>query len=93
MEAQSERVRIAYTVFARSAPFCMLSRCSLTKFLHRSSGGSLLRVRCWLGTRHFSYFFYLERSLLAVEKKGWDMNEPPCSLSSPGMDSELWRNS
>ena len=27
----------------------MLSRCLLTKFLHRSSVGSLLRVRCWLG--------------------------------------------
>ena len=29
--------------------FAMLGRCSLTKFLHRSSVGSLLRVRCWLG--------------------------------------------
>ena len=36
-------------VFARSAPICTLSRCLLTKFLHRSSVGSLLRVRCWLG--------------------------------------------
>ncbi len=35
---------------ARLAPICMLSRCSLTKFLHWSSGGSLLRVRCWLGS-------------------------------------------
>ncbi len=36
-------------VFARFAPICMLSLCLLTKFLHRSSVGSLLRVRCWLG--------------------------------------------
>ena len=28
-----------------------LGRCLLTKFLHRSSGGGLLRVRCWLGKR------------------------------------------
>ncbi len=38
-------------VFARLAPICKLSRCLLTKFLHRSSVRSLLRVRCWLGTR------------------------------------------
>ncbi len=36
-------------VFASLAPISMLSRCFVTKFLHRSSGGSLLRVRCWLG--------------------------------------------
>ncbi len=36
-------------VFARLASTCMLSRCLVTKFLQRSSGGSLLRVRCWLG--------------------------------------------
>ncbi len=35
--------------FARLAPFRPLSRCLLTKFLHRSSVGSLLRVRRWLG--------------------------------------------
>ncbi len=29
----------------------MLSRCLLTEFLHRSSVGSSLRLRCWLG-RH-----------------------------------------
>ncbi len=27
----------------------MLSRCLLTKFLHRSSVGSSSRVRCWFG--------------------------------------------
>ncbi len=37
-------------VFARLAPICVLSRCLVTKFLHRSSLGSLLRVRCWLDT-------------------------------------------
>ena len=31
-------------------PICMLSRCLAAKSLHRSSGGSLSRVRCWLGT-------------------------------------------
>ena len=36
--------------FARLAPIRMLSRRLLTKFLHRSSGGSFLRVLCWLGS-------------------------------------------
>ncbi len=36
-------------IFARLAPICTLSQCLLTKFLHRSSVRSLLRVRCWLG--------------------------------------------
>ena len=40
-------------VFARLAPICMLSRCLLTKFLHWSSVGGLLRVRCWLGRQFF----------------------------------------
>ncbi len=31
------------------APTCMLGRCLSTKFLHQSSGGSLLRACCWLG--------------------------------------------
>ncbi len=51
IEAQSEYIHIAYTFFARLVPICMLSRCLLTKYLHRSSVGSLLRVRCWLGRR------------------------------------------
>ncbi len=42
-------------VFAHLVQTCMLSRCLLTKFLHRSSVGSLLRVCCWLG----SCFFYI----------------------------------
>ncbi len=50
LEAQSEYVHIAYTFWHVLAPICMPSRCLVTKFLHRSSGGSLLRVRCWLGT-------------------------------------------
>ena len=49
MEAQSEYVHTAHTFFARLAPICVLSRCLLTKILHRSSLGSLLGVRCWLG--------------------------------------------
>ena len=51
MEAQSEHVHIAPTFF-----FCTFgvdlraqSVRLLTKFLHRSSGGSLLRVLCRLG--------------------------------------------
>ena len=36
-------------VFARLAQIRTLSRCLLTKSLHRSSVGSLLRLRCWLG--------------------------------------------
>ncbi len=50
MEGQLKCVHVAYMVFARLAPTCMLSWCLLTKFLHRSSGGNLLRVRCWLGS-------------------------------------------
>ena len=36
-------------VFAHFALICMLSQSLLTKFLHRSSVRSLLRMRCWLG--------------------------------------------
>ncbi len=62
MEAQSEYVHVAHTFFARLVPICLLSRCLLTKFLHRSSGGSLLRVRCWLG----SCLFFFSPSLLRL---------------------------
>ncbi len=51
MEAQSEHVHVACTFLHVCAPICVLSRCVLTKFLRRSSGRSLLRVRCWLGSR------------------------------------------
>ncbi len=40
-------------VFACLAQICTVwsvSACLLTRFLHRSSVGSLLRVRCWLGS-------------------------------------------
>ncbi len=36
-------------ILARLAPICMLSWWLLTKFLHWSSGGRLLRMRSWLG--------------------------------------------
>ena len=49
MDAQLEHVQVVYTFFARLASICVLSRCLLTNFLHRSSVRSLLRVRCWLG--------------------------------------------
>ena len=41
-------------VFARLMPICMLSRRLETKFLRRTSVGSLLRVRCWLGKSSYS---------------------------------------
>ena len=50
MEAQSEYVHIASTFLHVWRPICVLTRCLSTKFLHRSSGGSLIRVHCWLGT-------------------------------------------
>ncbi len=56
MEAQLEYVHIAYTVLHVCAPTCMLSRGLLTKFLHRSSVGSLLRVRCWPAGKLLSIF-------------------------------------
>ncbi len=50
MEAQLEHVHVS----ARLVPICMLNRHLLTKlltkFLHRSSAGSLLTVSCRLGT-------------------------------------------
>ncbi len=48
--AQSERVHVACMFLRVSAPTRVLSRCLVTRFLHRSSVGSLSRVRCWLGT-------------------------------------------
>ncbi len=49
----------------------MLSRFLLTKFLHRSSVGSLLSVHCWLGSRKFFFeksfsatFFFKEEVFL-----------------------------
>ncbi len=51
MEAQSEYAQVAYTFFARSAPISHArSALSNENFCTRSSGRSLLRVRCcWLG--------------------------------------------
>ena len=44
-------VGIHYTLLACFCTFfCMLTRLLLKKLLHRSSVGSLLRVRCWLGS-------------------------------------------
>ena len=50
MGTQSEYATHCTHLFARLAPICMLGRCLVRKFLHRSSVGSLLRVPCWLGT-------------------------------------------
>ncbi len=43
-------VHVFFCTFGR--PIRMLSRCLVTKFLRRSSGGSLLRARCWSGSQH-----------------------------------------
>ena len=51
LEAQSEHVHVACTFFARlGADVHAQSVIIDKKFLHRSSGGSLLRVLCWLGS-------------------------------------------
>ncbi len=76
MEAQLESAHNAYNIFfARLAPICMLRRCLLTKFLVRSSVGSLLRVRCWLGSSKVSvwrsgHIGFPFLSLYLVEKEG-----------------------
>ncbi len=61
IEARLEYVHVAYTTLHVFALICMLSRCLVTDFLHRSSVGSLLRVRCWLGgddlCTHSPFFF------------------------------------
>ena len=51
MEAQLEHIQYTQCthVLASLAQICMFSRCLSTKFLHWSSGETLLRVRCWLG--------------------------------------------
>ncbi len=55
-------------VFAHLAPICMLSRCLLTKFLHRSSVGSLLRVHCWLGEGRM---MLAALEMMGMKKKVW----------------------
>ncbi len=49
MEAQLEHVHVAYTFLHRWHRFACSVAAQQQKFLHRSSVGSLLRVRCWLG--------------------------------------------
>ncbi len=49
MEAQSEYVHIAYTFLHVWHRFVCSVGDYLTKCLHRSSVGPLLRVHCWLG--------------------------------------------
>ena len=73
MEAQSEYVHVAYTAFARFAPICMLGRCLLTKFLPRSSEGSLLVVHCRLGPK----FRPLKLSLFVAKETTTAALSPP----------------
>ena len=59
-------------IFARLAQICMPSRWLLTKFMHWTSVGSLLRVRCWLGqwllaAKNFTVFFYCKSVSITVE--------------------------
>ncbi len=59
-------------VFAHSTSIWMLSRCLLTKFLHRRSVGSWLRVRCWLGYKallEVVIIFFCEMSEEEEEKE------------------------
>ncbi len=49
-------------IFARLAHICMLSRCLVTTFLHRSSGGSLFKSALLVGhvsSSAFGYHFLL----------------------------------
>ena len=64
-------------VFARLVLICMLSWWLLTKFLHWSSGGSLLRVRCWLGKEKKKLLisvFQVEEGFLWKEKAVYTSN-------------------
>ena len=68
-------IRTRYVhVFARLAPICMLSRGVLKIFLHRSSGGSLLGVRCWLGR---------QIALPKIQGGGVWMPSPSCKMMPP----------
>ncbi len=62
-EAPSEYVRVVYTLLLVWVPICVLCRCLVAKFLRRSSVGSLLTMRCWLGWFYFT-------SILVGLKKG-----------------------
>ncbi len=67
------------------APICMLSRCLLTKFLHRSSVGSLLGVRrCWLGATAtiflFSQPFFLSSSCSSSSPHAFDPEVKPLAF-------------
>ena len=65
----------------------MLSRCLLTKFLHRSSVRSLLRVHCWLGwiNREFQLTGKLSREqellLFSPPLRGWEQQRKKSFLS------------
>ncbi len=77
MEVQLEYSTRCVHVFARLAPTCMLGRCLLEKFLHRSSVESLLRVPCWLGPgeSHTSKEFEPPCSLLQALKKHYERDD------------------
>ncbi len=75
VEAQSEYVHVAHTFLARFAPTCN-ARSVISekkKFLHRSSGGSLLGVRCLVGCASFCVNVWLKWELFSG---GWIFTPP-----------------
>ena len=71
MEARSEHVHVACTFLDRLAPICMLTRCLVTKLLHRNSVGSLSRVRRWLGRSTLSGLTALDKKLTRQLKQAF----------------------
>ncbi len=65
----------------------MLSRWLLTKFLHRSSVGTLIRVRCWLGKKFNLPIFQASFLLTPVWKKGQDFLSCLTHSLSPSFQS------
>ncbi len=94
MEAQPECVHIAYTFSHVWHQFACLSRCLLTRFPHRSSVGSLTRVRCWLGVCYFwsfpppppDFFLFLHPSPSPPPSKSFSPSaHVPFSLIPPSL--------
>ena len=77
-------------VVAPLAQICMLSRCLVTKFQHRSSAGSLLRVRCWLGSGIFLSSFSISPPLSPLENVALNAHSPPPLTFFRPPASDLW---
>ena len=75
-----------YTFWHIWRRFVCCSRCLLTIFLHRSSGGSLLRARCWLGRvglRPLLIGCYLLNFLLLLSQSPGERKNLQRNFSSP----------